>query len=115
MILHLLLYASLECSQASALIDQIIKDNLLSEYEKTELILYVREATPSCWDANADWRNGLNNLILQEKPMATVTYRGVEYDTEEYNARVIAEADKQRNHDLMYRGIKVERKFASKS
>jgi len=54
MILHLLLYASLECSQASVLIDQIIKDNLLSEYEKTELILYVREATPSCWDANAD-------------------------------------------------------------
>ena len=24
--------------------------------------------------------------------MATVTYRGVEYDTEEYNAKVVAEA-----------------------
>ena len=47
--------------------------------------------------------------------MATVTYRGVEYDTEEYNAKVIADSDKQRNHDLMYRGIKVQRKFASKS
>ena len=47
--------------------------------------------------------------------MATVTYRGVEYDTEEYNAKVIADADKRRNHDLMYRGIKIQRKFASKS
>ena len=46
--------------------------------------------------------------------MAQVTYRGVSYDSEEYNAKVLAEAQKQR-HELMYRGIKVERKFASKS
>tara|TARA_Y100001970_G_scaffold176549_1_gene215162 strand:- start:891 stop:1034 length:144 start_codon:yes stop_codon:yes gene_type:complete len=39
--------------------------------------------------------------------MAKVTYRGVEYDTEEYNAKVLAEAANRRNHDLMYRGIKV--------
>ena len=45
--------------------------------------------------------------------MAQVTYRGVSYDSEEYNAKVLAE-QKQR-HELMYRGIKVERKFASKS
>ncbi len=47
--------------------------------------------------------------------MAKVNYRGVEYDTDEYNKRVLAEAAQHRNHDLMYRGIKVERKFASKS
>ena len=47
--------------------------------------------------------------------MATVTYRGVEYDTEEYNKKVLAEAAQHRNFDLMYRGIKVSRKFASKS
>jgi len=47
--------------------------------------------------------------------MASVTYRGVEYDTEEYNKKVLAEAAQERNHDLMYRGIKHEHKFASKS
>ncbi len=47
--------------------------------------------------------------------MATVTYRGVQYDANEYKAKVLAEADQNRNHDLMYRGIKVKRKFASKS
>ena len=46
--------------------------------------------------------------------MAQVTYRGVVYDTEEYRKMVQAEAQ-QRNFDLMYRGIKVKRKFASKS
>ncbi len=47
--------------------------------------------------------------------MAKVTYRGVEYDSADYNKKVLAEAAKNRNFDLMYRGIKVERKFASKS
>ena len=47
--------------------------------------------------------------------MAQVTYRGVKYDSEEYRKVVLDEAVKRRNHDLMYRGIKVERKFASKS
>jgi len=42
--------------------------------------------------------------------MATVTYRGVEYDTEEYNAKVLAEATQRNRHDLMYRGIKVKSK-----
>ena len=46
--------------------------------------------------------------------MAQVTYRAIKYDTEEYRNMVQAEAQK-RNHDLMYRGIKVKRKFASKS
>ena len=46
--------------------------------------------------------------------MAQVTYRGVQYDTDEYRQTVQAEAQR-RNHDLLYRGIKVERKFASKS
>ena len=47
--------------------------------------------------------------------MAKVNYRGVEYDTDEYNKKVLAEAAQHRNHDLMYRGIRAERKFASKS
>jgi len=42
--------------------------------------------------------------------MATVTYRGVEYDTEEYNAKVVDEATKRDRHELMYRGIKVKSK-----
>jgi len=42
--------------------------------------------------------------------MAKVTYRGVEYDSEEYNAKVLAEATKRDRHDLMYRGIKVKSK-----
>ena len=50
----------------------------------------------------------------EDKPMAQVTYRGVKYDSEEYRKMVQVEAQK-RNHDLMYRGVKVERKFASKS
>ena len=39
--------------------------------------------------------------------MAQVTYRGVKYDSKEYNAKVLAEAEQARNHDLMYRGLKV--------
>ena len=46
----------------------------------------------------------------EDKQMATVTYRGVEYDTEEYNAKVVAEAAKRERHDLMYRGLKVKSK-----
>jgi len=57
---------------------------------------------------------GQKSLLLWRKPMAQVTYRGVKYDSEAYRQMVQAEAQK-RNHDLMYRGIKVERKFASKS
>ena len=39
--------------------------------------------------------------------MAKVTYRGIEYDTKEYNAKVLAEAAQRQRHDLMYRGVKV--------
>ena len=42
--------------------------------------------------------------------MAKVTYRGVEYDTEEYNKKVLDEASKRNRHDLMYRGLKVKSK-----
>ncbi len=47
--------------------------------------------------------------------MELITYRGVKYNAKEYKAKVLAEASSNRNYDLMYRGIKVERKFASKS
>jgi len=39
--------------------------------------------------------------------MAQVTYRGVSYDSEEYNKMVLDEAAKRNRHDLMYRGLKV--------
>ena len=39
--------------------------------------------------------------------MTKDTYRGVVYDAEEYNAKVLDEASKRQRHDLMYRGIKV--------
>ena len=42
--------------------------------------------------------------------MSQVTYRGVKYDSEEYRAMLIKEHDQTRNHDLMYRGIKVRSK-----
>jgi len=42
--------------------------------------------------------------------MAKVTYRGVEYDTEDYNAQVLAEASQRQRHDLMYRGLRVKSK-----
>ena len=53
---------------------------------------------------------GQKSLLLWRKPMAQVTYRGVKYDSEEYNAMVIEESQKRERHDLMYRGIKVKSK-----
>ena len=46
--------------------------------------------------------------------MAQVTYRGVKYDSEEYRKMVQVEAQK-RNHDLMYRGVKVTKKLVTQS
>ena len=45
--------------------------------------------------------------------MTTVTYRGVKYDSDEYNAKVLAEAAQRKNHDLMYRGLKVTKKVVT--
>ena len=56
---------------------------------------------------------GLIHPINEEKPMAQVTYRGVKYDTEEYRKLILAEAQKERNYELMYRGIKVAKKLAT--
>jgi len=42
--------------------------------------------------------------------MAQVTYRGVEYDTEEYRKMLIEEHQQTQRHDLMYRGLKVRSK-----
>ncbi len=52
---------------------------------------------------------------FRSKIMTTITYRGVKYNAEEYKAKVLAEQARNNNHDLMYRGLKVERKFASQS
>ena len=53
---------------------------------------------------------GQKSLLLWSKPMAQVTYRGVSYDTEEYREMLINEHNQTRNHDLMYRGLKVRSK-----
>ena len=45
--------------------------------------------------------------------MAQVTYRGVKYDTEEYRKLILDEAQKTRNHDLMYSGVKVTKKLVT--
>ena len=45
--------------------------------------------------------------------MAQVTYRGVKYDSEEYRKVILDEAQKTRNHDLMYRGVKVAKKLVT--
>ena len=45
--------------------------------------------------------------------MAQVTYRGVKYDSDEYNAKVLAAAAQRKNHDLMYRGLKVTKKVVT--
>jgi len=42
--------------------------------------------------------------------MAQVTYRGVAYDTEEYNAKILDENTQRQRHELMYRGLKVRSK-----
>ena len=42
--------------------------------------------------------------------MATVTYRGVEYDTEEYKAMILEEDQKRQRHELMYRGLRVQKR-----
>jgi len=55
---------------------------------------------------------GQKSLLLWRKPMAKVTYRGHEYDTEEYRQALIEEHNKNRNYDLMYRGLKVSKKLA---
>ncbi len=56
---------------------------------------------------------GPKSLLLWRKPMAQVTYRGVQYDSDEYNAKVLAEAAQRKNHDLMYRGLKVSKKLVA--
>ena len=102
----LLITALLSCESAEKMISRIP----LSIEGKSELIQVIQENTEKgcVWDAKADCRNGPNPPYLWRKPMAKVTYRGVEYDTEEYNAKVLAEAAQRNRHDLMYRGLKVK-------
>ena len=77
---------------------------------KVEILENILDQCIVRGDAKADWRNGIKTPTTEDKQMATVTYRGVEYDTEEYNAQVVAEAAKRDRHDLMYRGLKVRSK-----
>ena len=82
------------------------------------LTFILRDASKSDWngsfilleDAQLTEGTALKTPTTEDKPMAKVTYRGVEYDTEEYNAKVVAEAAKRERHELMYRGLKVKSK-----
>ena len=56
---------------------------------------------------------GFIHPTFRRKQMTTVTYRGVQYDSEEYNAKVLAEAAQRNRHDLMYRGLKVSKKMVT--
>ena len=56
---------------------------------------------------------GTKPPLLWRKPMAKVTYRGHQYDTEEYRKALIEEHNQHRNYDLMYRGLKVSKKLAA--
>ncbi len=53
-----------------------------------------------------------SSTLSEDKPMATVTYRGVSYDSEEYRKMVLDEATKRQRHELMYRGLKVTKAVA---
>jgi hypothetical protein len=49
----LLLYAELECPKALDIVKKIKDNEDLSNVIKNELVVTVKEATPSCnWDAN---------------------------------------------------------------
>ena len=50
---------------------------------------------------------------FQEKANDNSHYRGVQYDSEAYNAKVLEENAKRNRHDLMYRGLKVSKKMAN--
>ena len=101
------------CIEAQILLDKM-NEFKIEEETRAEMISVVIEETPHCeWDANADWRNGSYPPYPEDTPMAQVTYRGVKYDTEEYRKLILDEAQKTRNHDLMYRGVKVTKKLVT--
>ena len=55
MILLLLAYATMHCSDALVLQERVNADDNLAPNVKLELIGVIREATPECgWDAKAD-------------------------------------------------------------
>jgi hypothetical protein len=99
---ELLLYSSMACPDADALILRIKKHEHMEEQIKIELVETVRESVPECyWGAN-DWRNGskppsisgaptMNTLQLVKKQInkasalhdaqiSHTAYRGVEYN-----------------------------------
>lgn len=51
--LETLLYASLNCEDAIAIIKRIESNDKLSDIVKTELVVTLKESSPHCdWDAN---------------------------------------------------------------
>ena len=101
----LLLATLLSCESAKSIIDNI----KLSTANRGELVEVIQEATEKeCFeDAKADYRNGVKPLLLWRKPMAQVTYRGVQYDT---NERKQTQSQKS---ELTYRGVKFNKELVS--
>ena len=103
--MELLLATLLSCESAQSIINNI----KLSTPNREELVEVIQEATEKeCFeDANADWRNGVKSLLLWSKPMAKVTYRGVQYDTNE------RKQTQSQQSELTYRGVKFNKELVS--
>ena len=66
---ELLLYTTLSCSQADAVMFRITTNKHLEDELKLELIETVKESAPECdyyWDAN-DWRNGKKRILQKQR------------------------------------------------
>ena len=88
----LLLASLLACSDAQWIVEGVVNNNAgMSRIIQLEIITEIREAAPEDCnilmgdsrfpDESTSWRNG----VLHPTPfshMATVTYRGVKYDTD---------------------------------
>ena len=106
----ILLVTALSCADANWIAEGIITSEHIPAETKVELLEVVLDGCIIHDDAKARLKERVSTLLLWRKPMAKVTYRGVEYDSEEYNAKVVDEAAKRERHELMYRGIKVKSK-----
>ena len=106
----LLLASLLSCSDARWIVEGVINNSSgMSAVTRSEIIIEIREAAPDDCDVltgdkrypdeSTSWRNG----VLHPTPfshMATVTYRGVKYDTDR-NQKTITKIVPE-----TYRGIK---------
>ena len=88
----LLLVSLLTCSDAKWIVEGVVNNSSgMSQQVRLEIITEIREASPEDCnilmgdsrypDESTSWRNGVINPTTFSH-MATVTYRGVKYDTD---------------------------------